>query len=132
MTEGEMHRAVSAHGNSGDAARGSPGPGAVASLDQRQKFPEKEILITTVAVAGIYVKAGTPVRCDDQKVAEVMAFPKVLDEIETAGMDEHLLVVTEAVKKVKDGIAARLFCVVAGWQEYAVSDGMPQDFARCG
>jgi hypothetical protein len=39
-------------------------------------------------------------------------------------MDEHLLVVTEAVKKIEDGIAAHLFRVVAGWQEYAVSDGM--------
>src|SRR2546430_16888381 len=47
-------------------------------------------------------------------------------------MDEHLLVVTEAVKKVEDRIAARLFRIVAGWQEYAVSDGMTQDFARCG
>jgi hypothetical protein len=47
-------------------------------------------------------------------------------------MDEHLLVVTEAVKKIKDGIAARLFRVVAAGQEYAVSDGMTQDFARYG
>jgi hypothetical protein len=47
-------------------------------------------------------------------------------------MDEHLLVVTEAVKKIEDGVAARLFRVVAGWQEYAVSDGMTQNFARCG
>jgi hypothetical protein len=61
-----------------------------------------------------------------------MALPKVLEEIETAGMDEHLLVVTETVKKIEDRIAARLFRVVAGWQEYAVSDGVPQGFARCG
>src|SRR6266404_3344015 len=61
-----------------------------------------------------------------------MALPKVLDEIETAGMDEHLLVVPEAVEKIEDGIPARLFRVVAGWQEYAVSDGMTQYFARCG
>jgi len=53
-----------------------------------------------------------------------MALPKVLDEIETAGMDEHLLVVTEAVKKIEDGIPARLFGVVARRQEHAVSDGM--------
>jgi len=39
-------------------------------------------------------------------------------------MDEHLLVVTEAVKKIEDGIPARLFRVVARWQEHAVSDRM--------
>ena len=61
-----------------------------------------------------------------------MALPKVLDEIETAGMDEHLLVVTEAVKKIEDGIPARLFRVVARWQQHAVSDGMTQYFASCG
>ena len=60
MAEGEMHRAVSAHGNSGDTARGAPCLGAVAFFDLRQKFPKKDILITTVAVAGIYVEAGTP------------------------------------------------------------------------
>ena len=65
MKEGQMQRAVSAHGNSGYAVRGAPGPGAIAFFDLRQKFSEKEILITTVAVAGIYVEAGTPIRCDD-------------------------------------------------------------------
>jgi len=65
-------------------------------------------------------------------MTELMALPKVLDEIETAGMDEHVPVVTETVKKIEDGIPARLFRVVAGWQEHAVSDGMTQYFARCG
>jgi hypothetical protein len=45
-------------------------------------------------------------------------------------MDEHLLVVTEAVKKIEGGIAAGLFRVVAWRQEHAVSDRMTQDFAR--
>jgi hypothetical protein len=84
-----------------------------------------------VAVAGIYVEAGTPIRCDDQQITELMALPKVLHEIETARMDEHLLVVTEAVKEIEGGIAAGLFRVVAWRQEYAVSNRMPQDLARC-
>jgi hypothetical protein len=47
-------------------------------------------------------------------------------------MDEHLLVITEAVKKIEDGIAAGFFRVVAGWKENAVSDGMTEDFAGYG
>ena len=132
MAEGQMQGAVSTHRNSGYAARGAPGLGAIAFFNLRQKFSEKEILITTLAVAGIYVEAGTPIRCDDEQITELMALPKVLDKIETAGMDEHLLVVTEAVKKIEDGIPTRLSRFVAGWQEYAVSDGMTQYFARRG
>src|SRR5260370_41150924 len=98
MAEGEMQRAVSAHRNSGDAARGAPVLDAIAFFDLRQNFVEKEILITTVAVAGIYVEAGTPIRRDDQQITELMALPKVRDEIETAGMDKRFLVATQAVE----------------------------------
>jgi hypothetical protein len=47
-------------------------------------------------------------------------------------MNEHLLVVAEAMKKIEDGIAASFFRVVDGRQDDAVSDGMAEDFAGRG
>src|ERR1700730_11771318 len=61
-----------------------------------------------------------------------MPVPKILDEVEAAGMDEHLVVVAETMKKVKHGIAACFFRLVAGRQEDAITDGMAKDFTRQG
>src|SRR5258707_14410625 len=100
MAEGQMQRAVSAHGNSGDAPSGAPLLGAISFLDLRQKFPEKEILITAGGGAGIYVETGNSRRGDDQPNNELMKLPKGLEEIETVRRDEDLLVVNKAVKTI--------------------------------
>jgi hypothetical protein len=47
-------------------------------------------------------------------------------------MNEHLLVVAEAMKKVERGIASRVFRIVAGRKYDAVSDGVAEDFAGSG
>src|SRR5258708_4152550 len=129
MAEGQMQSAITAHRNPGNAAVGTPGLRAIAFFDSGKKFPEKKIFITKAAIPGGYVEAGASIRRDDQKIAELMPLPEVLDKIESARMNEHLLVVAEAMKKIEDGIAASFFRVVAGRQDDAVSDGMAEDFA---
>jgi|ERR1700674_354798 len=132
MAKAEMQRAVPAHGNSGNAAGSAPGLRAIAFFDLGKKFLEEKILVTKAAIARVDVEAGASIRRDDEEITELMPLPEVLDKIEAAGMNEHLLVVAEAVKKIENGIAARLFRVVAGRQKDAVSDGVAEDFAGSG
>jgi len=42
-------------------------------------------------------------------------------------MDEAFARCNRGREEIENGIAARLFRVVAGWQEHAVGDGMTQD-----
>lgn len=58
-----------------------------------------------------------------------MALRQILDEVQAAGAEKHLLVVAEPVKVVKDRIGARLGEVVAWRQEGAVADLAPQNTA---
>src|SRR5258708_2041827 len=132
MAEGQMQSAIPAHGNPGNAPGSASGLRAIALFNLGKKFPEKRILVTKAAITGVYVEAGASIRRDDQKITELTPLPEVLDKIESARMNEHLLVVAEAMKKIEDGIAASFFRVVAGRQDDAVSDGMAEDFAGCG
>src|SRR5260370_5416954 len=132
MAEGQMQSAIPAHGNPCNAPGSASGLRAIALFNLGKKFPEKRILVTKAAITGVYVEAGASIRRDDQKITELTPLPEVLDKIESARMNEHLLVVAEAMKKIEDGIAASLFCVVAGRQDDAVSDGMAEDFAGRG
>jgi len=132
MAEGQMQSAIPAHGNPGNAPGSASGLRAIALFNLGKKFPEKRILVTKAAITGVYVEAGASIRRDDQKITELTPLPEVLDKIESARMNEHLLVVAEAMKKIEDGIAASFFRVVAGRQDDAVSDGMAEDFAGRG
>lgn len=132
MAEGQVQSAIAAHGNPGNAAVGASGLRAIAFFDLGKKFLEKKILVTKAAVTGVYVEAGASIRRDDQKIAELTPLPEVLDKIESARMDEHLLVVAESMKKIEDRVAASFFRVIAGRQDDAVSDGMAEDFAGRG
>src|SRR5487761_525736 len=129
MAKSKMQSAVAAHGNSADAAIMTAGPRAVRAFDERQKFADEEILVTLAAVARIDVEAGVGVGRDDEKFAELMLFPKIFDQIPSAGADEHLFVLAESVKKIEHRIAPRLAPVVTGRQNCAVANRVAENFA---
>jgi len=50
MAEGEMQRAVAAHGDAGDGVVGATGGDSVAFFDEWEKFLEQEIFVGALAV----------------------------------------------------------------------------------
>jgi len=132
MAKGEMKGAVAAHGNTGDGAVGAAGANAVVTLDERKEFAEKEIFVADLAVARIDIEAGAGSGRGDEEFAELLFLPGVLDEIPPAGMQEHLLVIAEAMKKVENRKLTGLVRVIGGRKKDAVWDGPVKDFAGNG
>lgn len=129
MAEGDMQRAVAAHGDSGDAARTSRGRDAVGAVDERDEFADEEIFVASATVAGVDVEAGVGVRCDDEKFADFLLLPEVFDEIPAAGGDEKLFVAAQSVEKIEHGIVAGFGRVVAGRKDGAVANVAGEDLA---
>jgi hypothetical protein len=127
--EGEMERAVAAHGDARDSAIGAAGPGTIVLLDVWEKFLEEEIFVALLAVAGIDVEAGAGCGSGDEEFADAIFFLEILDEVPAAGTEEHLFVVAEAVEEIEDGVAARFVGVEAGRKKNAVGDRAMEDSA---
>jgi hypothetical protein len=132
MMEGEMERAVAAHGNAGDGAIGAAGTYAIEAFDERKKFLQEKILVAGFAVPGIDVEAGRAGGSGDKEILEAPFFAEILDEIPGAGAEEGLLIVAEAVEEIEDGEAAGLVGVKAGRQENAVWNRARKNFAGDG
>ena len=79
MTEGEMERAVSAHGDAGDGAMGAAGSDAIVFFDEGKKFLEQEIFVAIFAIAGVDVEAGVAVGSDDEEILELVFVAQVFD-----------------------------------------------------
>src|SRR5215469_6808719 len=125
MAEREMKRAVAAHRNSRDRSRRACGLRAIASLDRGHEFLQEKIFIATAAIERIYVEASARGGSHDQEAADLACFPPVFDYVEPARVDEHLLVITQSVQVIKDGIAPRRVRVVARRQQDAVGNCLP-------
>jgi len=106
MAKREMQRSVTAHGSSRNGAVGAARPDAEAFFKCRAKIPAQGIFVANFSVMRIDIEGRSRGRSDDQEFTELPSFPKVFDEIPTAGVDEHLFVVAEAVKEIKNGKAA--------------------------
>ena len=128
VPEREVQCAIASHGDSRDRAIRAAGPRAVARFDSRQEFLHQEILVADCPVMRINVKRTARVRCGNQKFAELSMFPQVFDQVKSAGVDEHLFVVAEPVKKIKNGIFAGFVRVVARGKNYAIIHRMRKDF----
>src|SRR5205085_6579557 len=114
MAKREVQCAVTAHRDSADAAIGAARRDAVARLNAGQKFANQKIFVMDLAIARIDVKRGTGIGSDNQKFANLIAFPQILHQIECAAVNEHLIVVAESVEKIQDGELASFVDVVAG------------------
>src|SRR5690348_4480038 len=132
MAKGEVKGAIAAHGNTGDGAVGASGASAVVALDERKKFAEEEIFVADVAVTRIDVEAGAGSGRGDEEFVELLFLPGVFDEIPAAGMEEHLLVIAEAVKEIENWKFARLVRVIGGRKKDTVWNGAVKYFAGNG
>src|SRR4029077_11691079 len=99
MAKREMQRAVAAHGDSGDPAILATRGNAVARFNARQEFLHEKILVASLCIGRIDVERLVRLRRGHKELADLSAFPQVLRQIECAAVDEHLLVVAEAVEK---------------------------------
>src|SRR5581483_10939339 len=129
MAEGKMKGAVASHGDAGNRAIGAAGTGAIVALDEGEKFLEQEIVEAALAVAGIDVEAGAARRRGNQEFLELPLFPQILDQVPAAGMEKHLLVVAEAVKKVENRVAAGFLRIIRRRQEQAIRNSALEDLA---
>src|SRR5690242_9372220 len=104
MREGQMQRAVAAHGDASDGARGAFRSDAIVAFDERNEFLKKEIFVAHAAIARIDVESSIRFRRDHEVFADFLLLPLVLDDVPAAGTYQKLLVVAEAVEKVENGI----------------------------
>src|SRR5215470_19093452 len=97
-----MQRAVAAHGSAGSGAIRTAGFDTKLFFNSRQKLLHQKIFIANFSVMRIDVERGSSCRSCDQEFTQLFCLPEVFDEIPAAGMNEHLLVVAEAVKEIED------------------------------
>ena len=132
MAKCEMERAVAAHGSSGDGAVGAAGSRAETFFDAWKKFLHEEIFVASFSVVRIDVERRAGSGCCNQKFANLVSFPKIFDKVPSAGVDEHLFVIAEAMEEIEDGEALRLVCVVTWRKQNAIRNGMSENFAGQG
>ena len=103
------------------------------ALDVRNELAEKEIAVAHAAVGGIDVEAAFSFRRYYQEIVDLFLLAQVFDESPSAGLEQSLFVVAEAVEEIEDGITPwrmRRDCgVVAGREHHAVVDGLAKDAA---
>src|SRR5258705_5237501 len=64
----------------------------------------------------------------DREFPDLPSSQSFFDKIPTAGVDEHLFVVAEAVKEIKNGKAAGFVRVVAWREKDAIGNRVREDF----
>jgi hypothetical protein len=132
MVEGQVERAVAAHGDSIDGAIGAAGCDSIAVFDEGEKFLEHEIFVAILAVSGVDVEAGARIGSGDQKIREFVFVAHVFNDIPEAGVDYELFVVAEAVEEVEDREMLGFLGVEGSRENDAVGDGAGEDFAGDG
>src|SRR5271170_4353415 len=129
MQERNVQSSVSTHRDPCNAARSAPRLSAIPLLDAGHEFLQKKILVAPLSIARIDEETCAAPRRHYQKLSQLMLLPHVLDEIHSARMHKHLLVVPQAVQQIEDGVAARLLRVIARRQQHAVGNSMVENFA---
>ena len=102
------------------------------ALDPGHELLEEEIVVAKAAVMRVHEEAGVTGRGDQDEVANFVAIPKVLDEVEASGMQEHLLVIAKPVKVIEHRVAAGGVLPIARRQDHAVRNRTPQNAAGHG
>ena len=132
MAKSQVQSAIAPHGNTGDGTMAVARGDAVAFFHKRKKLLEQEILVMRFSVFRIDVEAGVRAGSSDHKLLQLPFFPHVFCEIPRAGMNEELLVVAEAVKKVQDWKVPGLVHV-KGWRKNnAIRNGAGKNLAGNG
>src|SRR5271154_835974 len=124
MRESEAQCSVAAHGNSADGATRAAGQDSVFALDVRKQFLQEKIAVAHGAVGGVDVEAASGLRRDNQEVAHLVLFAKIVEQRPAAAVEQGLLVIAQAVQKIEHRITLsgmlRRSRVVTGGQVDAV------------
>src|SRR4051812_48488560 len=104
MRKGEAQRSVTTHGKPGDTPRLAFANHAILGFDERQELCEKKIAVAIMSVGGINKKSAAAFRCNHQEVADLVIAPQVLDQAPATALEQSLLVLSEPVQKIKNGI----------------------------
>src|SRR5271165_939281 len=133
MCKREPERAVASHRNSTDGTTRLSGLNAVLALDVRDELLQKKIVVANRAVGRVDVEAATAFRRDDQKVAHLVLAAKIVEQSPAPAVEQSLLVIAEAVQKIKHRIAPLVMLrparVIACRQIDAVMNNLLQDAA---
>src|SRR6202041_2196590 len=122
MHEGETQRAESTHRDSADSPLEAIARDSIAMLDERDEFPQQEILVTRMAIVRIDIETRFGRGRHDQKFAQLVALPKICGEIHAARTDEGLFVIAEPVEKVQNRKYTSFVGVVAWRQNRAIGN----------
>lgn len=133
MAERKAKGTVATHRNAADRSILTTTTDPVSVFNRGNELLQKEIAVAHRSIRGIDIETASAFRSNDQKIADLMLLAKVIEQRPSATIEEGLLVVAEAVKKVKHGIALRRLlgcaCVITGGQIDAVVNRMVENFA---
>jgi hypothetical protein len=80
---------------------------SVFRFDQRNKLLEKKVAIPNSPVCRVHVESASALGSDDEKLPDFVLLIEVVKQSPPTAVEESLLVVAEAVQKIKDWIALR-------------------------
>ena len=132
MAECQVERTVASHRDSIDRPIRPAWCNPVPPFDEREEFPDHEVLITILAVSGIDVKTGTGRRSGNQELLDFVFRPKIFDQIPGATVNEELVVVAQSVEKIENGEMPGLISIKRGGQKDAIGNRTREDLARQG
>src|ERR1700721_1715631 len=120
MGEGDPQCSIAAHGNAADRAARAPRKNAVGTFDVRHELLQKKIAVAHRAIRRVDVKASSAFRRNDEKISQLVLVTQIVEQGPSATVEQRLLVVAEAVQKIKHRIALRRISrragIVSRWQ----------------
>lgn len=84
MPEGQMERAITAHGNSGNGAVSAAWRSAIVLFDEGKKLPKQKIFVANFSILCIDVETGAAGWRGDQEIFQLAALAQVFHEIPKA------------------------------------------------
>ena len=107
------------------------GTNPVPALDVGYEFLQKEIAVAERVIRRVDIETSASIGRDHQKVVDLTLPAQILDQAPSPGAEQCLLVLPEAMQKVKHRIAAllRVIGVIVGRKLDAVVNGLFQDAA---
>src|SRR5208282_1233988 len=133
MAEGEAKRTIAAHGDAADRSIPAAAADAVFALNRGDELLQKEIAVANRTIGGVDVETSSAFWSNDEKIANLMFLPEIIQQRPSSAVEEGLLVVAEPVKKIEDWVALRgsflSARIIAGRQVNAVMDRILENLA---
>ena len=99
---------------------------AILVLDVGNELLQEKIAVGDRTVGGIDIETPPAFRGNDEKLADLVLPPEIIDQRPSPGVEQRLLVFAETVQKIKNGISRRRMfaraAVIVCRQVHAVMD----------